>query len=71
MLPLLERCEANVVHPVVGGLPQLPLSRWAALAALLAAARANDVGHDAFSVNPMDVYQLRFAPPPDPDPVGV
>ena len=26
------------------------------------------IGHDAFSINPTDVYQL--APPPDPDPVG-
>ncbi len=40
LLPLLERCEANVPHPVVGGLPALALERWPALAALLEAGRS-------------------------------
>ncbi|CAD7963216.1 unnamed protein product [Amoebophrya sp. A25] len=39
LLPLLERCEANVPHPVVGGLPHLALTNWPPLDRLLAAAR--------------------------------
>ncbi|CAD7957336.1 unnamed protein product [Amoebophrya sp. A120] len=39
LLPLLERIEANVPHPVVGGLPHLPLSKWPSLANLLEFAR--------------------------------
>ncbi|KAH8058738.1 hypothetical protein JL722_5970 [Aureococcus anophagefferens] len=40
LLPLLERCEANVPHAVVGtGREKLALGRWPALARLLAAAR--------------------------------
>lgn len=50
LLPLLERCEANVVHPIVGGLPHMPLSKWPALTELLEAARRNDVGFEAFEL---------------------
>lgn len=39
LLPLLERCEANVPHPQIGSAPHLALQRWPALARLQAHAR--------------------------------
>jgi len=45
LLPLLERCEANVPHPIVGtGSARLALGRWPGLARLLNAARSGGEG---------------------------
>merc|ERR1712176_948798 len=53
LLPLLERCEANVPHPLSGNAPHLALQQWPALARMQAAARSpglcsySELGSDA------------------------
>lgn len=39
LLPLLERCEANVPHPLIGNASHLGIDRWPALARLQSVAR--------------------------------
>ena len=79
LLPLLERCEANVPHAVVGtGRSKLALGRWPALARLLAAARRDDCPIHALLGDPTTTLGVRLAvtgavgrqplpPPPPPD----
>ncbi|EGB12975.1 hypothetical protein AURANDRAFT_60811 [Aureococcus anophagefferens] len=79
LLPLLERCEANVPHAVVGtGREKLALGRWPALARLLAAARRDVCPIHALLGDPTTTLGVRLAvtgavgrqplpPPPPPD----
>eukprot|EP00929_Paragymnodinium_shiwhaense_P121476 TRINITY_DN9371_c0_g1_i1.p1 TRINITY_DN9371_c0_g1~~TRINITY_DN9371_c0_g1_i1.p1 ORF type:complete len:492 (+),score=53.77 TRINITY_DN9371_c0_g1_i1:105-1478(+) len=61
LLPLLERCEANVPHPQIGNAPHLAITRWPSLAQLQAYARTPGVcSYGELSTDAATTVGIRF-----------